>query len=70
MWYLNTLANRLKLALEMAQKFSQKFKNAKWSENLFSSLKNTINFCENGLTTHLATYITKHVICGRPIYTG
>jgi uncharacterized membrane protein YebE (DUF533 family) len=37
-WYLNTLANSLKLALEMAEKLSQKVKNAKRPGLLFSSL--------------------------------
>ena len=67
-WYLNTLANRLKLAYEMTMKFSQKVKIAKQSGQLFLSLRDTIKFPANGLTIDLAAYITKHVTCGGPIY--
>src|SRR5882762_5265820 len=64
MWYLNTPANSLKLAFEMAEKLSQKVKNAKWLGWLLSSPRDTINFGANGLMIHLATYIIKHVACG------
>ena len=67
-WYLNTLANSLKLTFEMTTKFSQKVKIA------WTAIFITIKFLENGLTIYLAAYITKHVThvthvtCGRPIY--
>jgi hypothetical protein len=60
-WYLNTLANSLKLALEMAEKLSQKVKNAKRSGLLFSSLRDTINFSAKGFEMYLAAYIINHV---------
>jgi hypothetical protein len=67
-WYLNSLANNLKLGLEMAEKLCQKEKNTKQPEWTFSFPRNTINFWENGLMIHLASYIIKHVTCGRLIY--
>ena len=69
-WYLNTPANSLQLAFEMTKKLSQKEENGKYSGWLSSSPGDTINFWENGLTIHLATYIINHVTCGVPIYTG
>jgi hypothetical protein len=60
-WYLNTLANNLKLGLKMAEKLSQKVKNAKWPGLLFSSPRDTINFWANGLVIYLAAYIINHV---------
>jgi hypothetical protein len=68
MWYLNTLANSLKLVLEITTKFRQKVKNSKHSGQLFSSPRNTIKFPANGLTIYLATYIPRHMTCGGPIY--
>ena len=68
MWHLNTLANSLKLTLEMTMKFSQNVKITKQSGQLFLSCWDTIKLLANGLTIYLATYITKHMTCGRPIY--
>jgi hypothetical protein len=60
-WYLNTLANSLKLALEMAEKLIKKVKNAKWPGWLFSSPRDIIKFWANGFLIYLAAYIIDHV---------
>jgi hypothetical protein len=45
----------------MAEKLSQKVKNAKWPGLLFSSPRDTINFWANHLVIYLAAYIMNHV---------
>ena len=62
-WYLNTLANILKLTFEMTTKFSQKVKIAKqnykisgkWSDNLFSRLHNQTRDTRDMWQTNLPT---------------